>query len=113
MTEPPHAAYERWPELAAMAAPVTLAGDQCEVHGSHRPPVLETQVHHIQPTYMGGPDTPVNKVRICGTGHESVHVLIRALVAGKPLPKAALADLKLARRGYDAWVMAGKPGRPE
>lgn len=92
-----------------MTGLLRLPGDQCQVHGSHRPPVLETQVHHVQPIYLMGPDTPDNKVRICGTGHESVHVLIRALVAGRPLPKAGRADLALARRGYDAWVAAGRP----
>ena len=51
-----------------MSEPRGLPGNQCQVHRTHYPPVLETQRHHVWPKYLGGPDEPGNLVNICGTG---------------------------------------------
>jgi hypothetical protein len=88
-----------------------LAGDQCEVHGWHRPPVLETERHHIQPLAMGGPDVPENKVKVCGTGHANIHRVLRALAYGKPVPRSTRRERALAARGLAMWIDAGRPGR--
>jgi hypothetical protein len=93
------------------AKPVKLAGDQCLVHRYHRPPVLETEVHHVQPLGMGGPDVAANRIPVCPTGHANIHCYLRALARGKPLPKAARSERLYATRGYLAWDAAGRPGR--
>lgn len=95
-----------------MTAPRSLAGDQCEVHRYHRPPVLETEVHHVQPLAMGGPDVAENRVKVCGTGHANIHRVLHALALGKPsVPKATRKERALAVRGLVAWQQAGRPGR--
>ena len=95
-----------------MTAPVArLPGNQCSVHRYHWPPVLETEVHHVWPLGMGGPDTAENRVACCPTGHSSIHVLIRSLMKAKPLPKATREEKRLAVKGFTAWVQAGRPGR--
>ena len=92
------------------ATPTALAGDQCAVHRFHRPPVRETERHHIQPLSMGGPDTPANIVKICPTGHSSVHVAIRDLVRLR-VPKGTREERRLAQVGFARWVQAGRPGK--
>jgi hypothetical protein len=86
-----------------------LVGDRCLVHRYHRPPVLETEVHHVWPLGMGGPDEPANRLPVCPTGHSNIHRVLRALVAGKPVPKCTRAEMRLAVRGFTAWMQAGRP----
>lgn len=93
--------------------PRTLAGDLCVVHGSHRPPVRETVVHHMWPRGMGGPDEAANKVNICPTGHANVHRAIRAILTAGGKAEGTAKELALAHHAVDAWTAAGKPGRPE
>lgn len=62
------------------------AAAHCLCVSDHRPPVLEYELHHIQPLYLNGPDVPENKVWLCSNAHTSVHELIRLMVgAGRPL----------------------------
>lgn len=61
---------------------------------------------------MGGPNVPANKVTVCPTGHFNIHAILAALVFGKPAPKATRSETDLARRGYEAWLAASKPGNP-
>lgn len=71
----------------------------------------ETEVHHIWPLGMGGPDEASNKVKICPTGHSTIHVFIRKLVKGETLPTGGYQhERELAHTGYEKWVAAGKPG---
>jgi hypothetical protein len=91
--------------------PLRLPGNQCEVHRSHWPPVLETVVHHIRPTSAGGGDVAENRVKVCDTGHRNIHAYLRALARGRPTPKATRRERQLATLGFLAWVEAGKPGR--
>jgi len=95
--------------------PMHLPGNQCTVHGYHWPPVRRTVVHHIHPRGMLGPDVAVNRVNICGTGHDTIHTNIHALcLHGPDAPLVGTkAERALALRGYQAWVDAGKPGHPE
>jgi hypothetical protein len=92
--------------------PTTLAGDQCQIHRYHWPPVRETVLHHRFPTGMGGPDVQANLVRICPTGHASIHRAIRAIIRGLK-PFGTRAELALAQHAVSEWTAAGKPGRPE
>lgn len=92
-------------------SPLQLAGDRCRVHGFHRPPVLLTEIHHIQPLGAGGVDTADNRVAVCPTGHLNVHVVLSALAHGRAVPPATRAETALARRGFAEWEAAGRPGR--
>lgn len=94
-----------------MTAPARLPGDQCQVHGWHRPPVLETERHHVWPLGMGGPDVESNIVLVCGTGHANIHRVLRALAYGKTPPKATRQERYYAVRGFLMWQEAGRPGR--
>lgn len=53
----------------------------CVLHRYHRPEVVSFDVHHVIPTYMGGPDVLSNRIVVCPTGHRNLHVLIGALLA--------------------------------
>jgi hypothetical protein len=89
-----------------------LVSKACEVHGYHWPMPFTLHVHHLWPLGMGGPDVAWNKLRVCPTGHFNIHAALAALVFGKPLPKVTRNELQAARKGYDGWVAAGKPGNP-
>lgn len=84
----------------------------CQVHGYHWPPPLRVVVHHIQPLAMNGPDTPANRVTVCDTGHYDIHRCLDDLLHGQPSTRGTRKERALARQGYDAWVAAGKPGKP-
>ena len=94
----------------------------CLVHKVHNPRVNDTEVHHIFPRGLGGPDVPANKVAICGTGHNNVHALLREWEhLGHAPDKTVLAtfhpgERKLAERGWTEWqaakVLAARPGEP-
>jgi len=91
----------------------------CAVHRYHSPRPHLTESHHVWPLGMGGPDVAANRVEVCATGHFNIHELLRALCkASGSLPWATLrrfgrAERALARSGYEQWVTAGRPGRPE
>lgn len=86
-------------------------GQRCVCVADHRPPCLELEHHHIWPLYLGGPDTPDNKIWICANTHNNTHELIRLMAkAGRylshsecqalqdrPVPRYAHA---LAARGF-------------
>lgn len=84
----------------------------CELHASHRPAPITMHTHHVQPLGMGGPDVPANRVEICPTGHANVHAVMAAIVFDKPVPASTRTEAHLARRGYEMWVAAGRPGNP-
>lgn len=84
----------------------------CVVHAYHWPPLLETQLHHVWPLGMGGPDVKENKVWVCPTGHRNIHWNMRALNDGTPM-KGTKKEKEYAQSGYDSWLAANKPGRPE
>lgn len=86
----------------------------CEVHRVHVPKPLRIVKHHIRPLAMGGADIAENWVWVCDTGHYNIHRLMGYLLSGKPkLPAlGARAERALAKRGYDEWIAANKPGRP-
>lgn len=95
--------------------PMRLPGNQCEVHAYHWPPVLETERHHVWPLGMQGPNVAANIVKVCGTGHATIHINMRALVkTGIAAPLVGTRkERALALRGYQAWIDAGQPGHPE
>ena len=64
---------------------------------NHRPTPAISQLHHVWPLGMGGPKDG-ERVPMCGTHHLDVHEAIRALVAGKPVPRGiGRGELALAR----------------
>jgi len=70
-------------------------GASCLCTSDHRPPVLEYELHHIQPTYLAGPDVPENKVWICPTTHTNTHELLRLMIgAGRCLSYYELQQLE-------------------
>lgn len=95
------------------------AGTACAVHAYHWPPLKSTAAgnvvldsHHVWPLGMGGPDILANRVWTCPTGHRKIHAALRALIDGVE-PMGTRAEVRLARRGFDAWQAADRPGRPE
>lgn len=84
----------------------------CQVHKTHAPAPLVIHVHHILPLAMLGPDTAANRIRVCPTGHANIHHMIHLLIKGEPLVGSRF-ERRVAREGYEQWVAAGKPGRPE
>lgn len=100
----------------ALIEPERLAGDHCVVHGQHRPVVRETELHHVWPKGMGGPDVKANKIAICPTGHANVHRAMRKLIDGLPVKvtvDGTKTEIELAHSGFAQWDAAGRPGKPE
>ena len=70
----------------------------CVLHGSHRPTPLIAQLHHSFPKELQakalGISVPTletgvfdqTTVPVCGTGHDSVHELIRRILRGDVVP---------------------------
>lgn len=56
-------------------APTTTAAP-CEIHKKHFPSSYQNEVHHVWPRGEGGPDIPANRVVVCATGHNNIHLLI-------------------------------------
>lgn len=90
------------------------AGKSCLCVADHRPPVLEYELHHIQPIYLDGLDVPENKIWICPTTHTNIHELLRLMLgAGHALYYYELKRIEnrpvsyyaaaLAREGYLRW----------
>jgi len=50
----------------------------CQVHNAHNPRSHINEVHHVWPLGDGGPDITANKVTVCATGHNSIHMLLAA-----------------------------------
>lgn len=91
-----------------MASTPTISGDNpCEVHGSHAPLPYGTDLHHVWPRGMGGPDVAENRVAVCATGHQNIHAVLRLLIKhGGAVPKDDLkgfarAEIKFATLGYE------------
>lgn len=96
----------------------------CQVHKTHRPVPLRWVEHHIQPLAMGGMNVPENRVKVCDTGHYNIHRLLDVLLLeDKQNPVETPGELTLARadggtpherllaiKGFDMWVVAGRPG---
>jgi len=78
-----------------------VASNRCDVHGSHRPGLTVTDLHHVWPRGDGGPDIPANRVWVCPTGHRNIHEALEKLRVGKVPPKVTRKELALARLGWD------------
>ena len=96
----------------------TVAFARCALHGSHSPIPLIAQLHHIFPKALqaaargidvvtleqGSYDTTT--VPLCGTGHDSVHELIRRILRGDK-PRGRGKTLALARDAVAKYHAAG------
>lgn len=85
-----------------------FASDEpCGVHQRHTPKPSGTDLHHVWPKGMGGPDVAENKVPVCATGHQNIHRLLRALVATDGDVKPSFekrfhpGEQKYARLGFE------------
>jgi hypothetical protein len=111
---------EQGPELVTVGrAPMRLdpARHPCQLHKAHRPEPLVTVRHHVQPLGMGGPDVPWNWLDVCDTGHRNVHTILGPMCQdgprfGKVGRRGTRTERDAAKRGFSAWVAAGKPGNP-
>lgn len=84
-------------------------GTTCAAH-THRE-LVPIEVHHIWPTYLGGPDISANKVRVCSNAHSAIHFYLDLLIKhdgyvpwptgrryGKRVRDLALRGYELSRR---------------
>lgn len=98
-----------------MSALLTFKGEAagyCVASGSHSPVPLRFVWHHIQPQEAGGPTVATNLASLCDTCHYSIHRLMWHMARGMDLgPVPRLAQLALARQGYEACVAAGTVGQ--
>lgn len=82
---------------------LTVPGNQCVVHGYHRPRPNRTVKHHIWPQEFGGPTVPANLVLVCDTGHYNIHARIDWLLGkNMPEPKVTRTERRLADQGFKA-----------
>lgn len=86
----------------------TISGDTpCAVHDTHDPLPYGTDLHHVWPKGMGGPDVKENLVPVCPTGHQNIHRLLSKLVKaeGKVTPEVLASfhpgEVKYATLGYE------------
>lgn len=91
-----------------MATNTTISGDEpCAVHGRHIPRPYATDIHHVWPRGMGGPDVAENKIPVCSTGHQNIHAYLRLLqehdgqVPTDLARKFQRGEIKYAVLGYE------------
>ena len=87
------------------------AGTGCALY-RHDPAPWRLVVHHVQPRGMGGADVDSNRITVCAQCHLETHWALAGLVYGFDPGPGKRRIKALARRGYDAWVAAGRPGNP-
>jgi hypothetical protein len=88
----------------AHAVAVQPAGTVCRCTTEHSPVNVQMEHHHIWPAELGGPSEPENRVWICATAHNTVHVYLRVFLEGaRVLPITGLRSA-LVERGYPARV---------
>lgn len=94
----------------------------CALHKAHDPTPLILQQHHVFPKYLqaqayGIPERELlldarfdsETVDVCGTGHDSIHDIIRRMLdAQKQLPKRP-AEIIFAREAIDRYQHARFP----
>ena len=81
----------------ARTVPFATFGCVLSARSNHRPTPAISQLHHVWPLGMGGPKDG-ERVPMCGSHHLDCHEAIRALRAGKPLPRGiGRAELAMAR----------------
>jgi len=80
------------------------ADQVCPCTADHRPVVMENTEHHIRPLYLGGADSPDNRVFVCPTTHYNTHEIIRFLILGQTtFPGASRYARDLAIEGVRRW----------
>ena len=73
-------------------------GFACHAHHD----MVSYEIHHIHPTCYHGPNTAVNKVKICPNAHSDIHYLMELMLRGKAydLHLYGPAVRQLAKAGY-------------
>ncbi len=79
----------------------------CRVHSVHKPMTPANEIHHIWPIGLGGPRVRENMVVVCPTGHRSIHLALRMLIAyrgelpGNEASRFGPAERLIAALGFD------------
>lgn len=66
----------------------------CACVKRHSPPVVVTDLHHVQPQSWGGKTVPENMIELCPSTHYTTHSLLNVYVRalpGQPDPKVVAA----------------------
>jgi hypothetical protein len=90
-------------------ATVQLSTD-CAVHehDSWNP----TNIHHIWPRGLGGPNTAANKIVVCMNGHGAIHAFLQFLIdfnGDVPYDISKHFGIKVKLYARQGWNEAGKP----
>lgn len=76
----------------------------CQCVADHRPLPLIIELHHKFPQAeqkkVYGRIVDNERVALCSNSHDSVHVVLTAMLAGKPYPRVNPYILGIAREGY-------------
>lgn len=99
--------------------PREVAFSTCALHVVHIPEPLVAQLHHTFPKYLQAQAYGISEnallldprfdgtlASVCGTGHDSVHELIRRILRGDKVPKARGKTVKLARYAVERYQAA-------
>ncbi len=84
-------------------------GVLCQCVKYHRPKPLHHERHHILPKRWGGDSSPDNLVWLCNNAHESVHIILDALmVSDGDVPWEFMRRFnpyirKIAMKGWIKW----------
>jgi len=97
----------------------TVAFARCALHLVHLPRPLIAQRHHTFPQYLQARALGISEMQlqidprfdqttaeICGTGHDSVHELVRRLLAGATVPKRSKTE-RMAHYAVDRYRAGG------
>lgn len=85
-------------------------GRRCICVSEHRPKVVELDVHHVLPIFLGGADGAGNEVWVCPNTHRATHELLRLYMKGAMAPPEDVVNdypryaRALAAEGFKRWV---------
>lgn len=84
----------------------------CSLHRYHSPRPAYSQLHHIWPLGLGGPEKASNRIPVCGTGHNNIHQLLNFYVDFKGTPPWPIrrefgpGEREIAAEGWRRFVMS-------
>lgn len=55
-------------------------GQTCRCVAGHRPGPMVLNAHHVWPISAGGPDVAANRVWVCHSSHDSIHILLAEML---------------------------------
>lgn len=98
-------------EQRGVARTVAARVRPCQIHRTHKPTPVGSELHHSFPKYLQERvwgEVRVNDVTaLCGTGHSDVHFALDALLAGKRMPAGVgRTERTLANYAFTAYTDA-------